>query len=104
MKKYSVLVLFGALLAAWFAQGQVSESELGAPGSPAPREVQAAPAFPAPTVEPPPQPVAPKAAEPTPTPAPAPAPAPAPTAEPRDRSRVQSGKPVAAFWTVLPGR
>jgi hypothetical protein len=104
MKKFYVLAMLAALPVAWFAQGQVSESELGDPGAPAPRAVQPEPSFPAPTVEPPPQPSTPKSVEAAPVPTPTPAPAPAPAAEPRDRSRVQSGKPVAAFWTVIPGR
>lgn len=106
LKKVSVVLgVFGVLSCVLIAHGQVSQSELGDPGAPPPRQNSAQPAFPAPTIEPPPaQEAAPPVATPEPPPAPAKTPAPAPEPEHHDRNRVQSGKPVAAFWTVLPGR
>lgn len=107
MKKRTLFfAVLGMLSCIVVAYGQVSESELGEPGA-------AAPAFPPPTIErPPAQKTAPPPAAPEPAPAPkaeaapksAPAPAPATATEVHERNRVQSGKPVAAFWTVMPGR
>jgi len=94
MKNVLIPALVVAFIATWFAQGQVSQSELGEPGTPAPRQSQSSPSFPAPTIEPPPKPAEPQAVQEM----------PAATPEPRDRNRAQSGKPVAAFWTVIPGR
>jgi hypothetical protein len=102
----AVLVLLPVI---WLAHGQVSESELGNPGTASPPRSQGAPAFPPPTIERPPVQAPPPAPAPAPepvqTPEPPPAaPAPEPAPVQPDRNRVQSGKPVAAFWTVMPGR
>jgi hypothetical protein len=106
-KRTIVVAVLALAPVIWLAHGQVSESELGSPGTVSPPRSQGAPAFPPPTIErppvqaPPPEP----APEPVQTPEPPPAaPAPEPAPVQPDRNRVQSGKPVAAFWTVMPGR
>ncbi|MCC6490719.1 MAG: hypothetical protein IT364_24750 [Candidatus Hydrogenedentes bacterium] len=88
MVKLLTAAMLGVLVLAQQPQGTVSQSELGAPGQPAP-------AAPAPPAAPPAQ--TPKASA-------QPAPAAPAAAQPQERDRVQSNKPVAAFWTVIPGR
>ena len=79
--------MLGMLVLAQQPQGNVSQSELGAPGA-APQQAAPAPApqAQAPQVKAQPAPAAPAAVQ------------------PQERDRVQSNKPVAAFWTVIPGR
>lgn len=89
MVKLLTAAMLGVLVLAQQPQGSVSQSELGAPGQPAPAAPQ--PAAPAPPAQ------APKAND-------QPAPAAPAAAQPQERDRVQSNKPVAAFWTVIPGR
>jgi len=106
-KRTIVVAVLALVPVIWLAHGQVSESELGSPGTVSPPRSQGAPAFPPPTIERPPVQAPPPAPEPVQTPEPpptAPAPEPEPAPVQPDRNRVQSGKPVAAFWTVMPGR
>ena len=126
MIRVAVAIALGALVLA--QQPRVQQEELGKPGqaqTAQPAKPAAAPApqqQPAPKTEPAApaaqaQPAAPPAAQPT-QPAPAAAP-PAAATEPQkpqqqslvqhtpaseEKERGQAGKPVAAFWTVLPGR
>ncbi len=81
------------------------------PAKPAPKPVQQP--TPAPQAVPTQQPAAQPQSQPAPVPAPAPAPvaapAPAPTGgqhtpAPEETERGKQGKPVGAFWTVIPGK
>lgn len=102
MKHLAIVVLLGILAAA--QQPKIQEQDLSKPG-----QAQAV------------QPAAPVQTQPAPEKAPAPQPAPQPAPSevqapqqpagttqhepvPEERERGQQGKPVAAFWTVIPGK
>ncbi|MCC6794900.1 MAG: hypothetical protein IT366_07255 [Candidatus Hydrogenedentes bacterium] len=86
------------------------QSQPAAPPKPAPKPAQQpAPAPQAAPAQPQPQPQPAPAQQPAPAPAPAAAPAPAPVGgqhvpAPEETERGKQGKPVGAFWTVLPGK
>ena len=96
MMKAMAAALLGVWVLAQQPQGSVTQSELNAPGVSTPREVPAAPAKPSPAETPQ------EATQNTKALAPPPA-APAATS-PAEREPIQSSKPVAAFWIVIPGR
>ncbi len=107
----TLLVVCGAFAAA--QQPGVQEEELGKPGQTQAAPTQPKPAAPAAPALPTPEPQAQQPAPQQQQPAPAPEAAPAvprkqslvqhtPTAEEAERGK--AGKPVAAFWVVLPGK
>lgn len=96
MMKAMAAALLGVLVLAQQPQGNVTQSELNAPGVSTPGNGQAAPAKPSPAETPQ------NTTQNTKTPPP-PAAAPAAPSS-AERERVQSSKPVAAFWIVIPGR
>ncbi|NUM53613.1 MAG: hypothetical protein HUU46_08220 [Candidatus Hydrogenedentes bacterium] len=101
----AMIALLGIFAAA--QQPQVQQEELPKPGQTQPAQPSTPEQKPA---TPAPQQTAP-AEQPQTQPAPEPAPAPRAAAgttqhvpAPEERERGQQGKPVAAFWTVIPGK
>ena len=85
------------------------QSQPAAPPKPVPQPVQQPAQQPAPAPQAAPAQAQPQPAQTQPQPAPAPAPVAAPVGgqhvpAPEETERGKQGKPVGAFWTVLPGK
>ncbi len=105
MMHLALVAAIGIVAAA--QQPTVDAQELPKPGQT--QGVQPAKPAPKPVQQPAAQPQSQPAPVPAPAPAPVAAPAPAPTGgqhtpAPEETERGKQGKPVGAFWTVIPGK